>query len=193
MKLWSTRISGRNRFLKSLLLNMSVVILVIWGVGIWHSRNLLPTGSDDRAPDFELNGIDGRSYGLHRSEGTVFLYFFAPWCSVCKISISNLNDLPSETDQKQVHVYAVALDWKSIAEVEHFISKQDLEVPVLMGTRDTAKDFRIQAFPTYYVLDDTKRIMHRNVGYSTSMGIRWNFAKARAGGFGFQFLQFLFE
>ena len=109
------------------------------------------------------------------------------------MSISNLNDLPSESDQKQVHVYAVALDWKSIAEVEHFISIQNLDVPVLMGTRDTEKDFRIQAFPTYYVLDDTKRVVHRNVGYSTSMGIRWNFAKVRAGGFGFQFLLFLFE
>ena len=87
----------------------------------------------------------------------------------------------------------IALDWNNVGEVEGFAKKQKLEVPVLLGNRGTAKDFRIQAFPTYYVLDGAKKVVRRNVGYSTSLGMRWNFAWVRAGGFGFQFLSFMFE
>ena len=87
----------------------------------------------------------------------------------------------------------MALDWNNVEEVEGFAKNQELEVPVLLGNRSTAKDFRIRAFPAYYVLDGSKKVVRRNVGYSTSLGMRWNFAWVRAGGFGVQFLSFLFE
>ena len=193
MRLWSSWISGRNRFWKSILVNTTLVVLVIWGVGQWHARNLLPESDAEAVPDFELKSLVGTSHRLHASDGAVFLYFFAPWCTVCEFSISNLNDLPLSSTKNDARVYAVALDWNNVGEVEGFAKKQKLEVPVLLGNRGTAKDFRIQAFPTYYVLDGSKKVVRRNVGYSTSLGMRWNFAWVRAGGFGFQFLSFLFE
>ena len=157
MRLWSSWISGRNRFWKSILVNTTLVVLVIWGVGQWHARNLLPESDAEVVPDFELQSLVGTSHSLHASDGAVFLYFFAPWCTVCRFSISNLNDLPSSSTKNDARVYAVALDWNNVGEVEGFAKKQKLEVPVLLGNRGTAKDFRIQAFPTYYVLDGSKR------------------------------------
>ena len=94
MRLWSSWISGRNRFWKSILVNTTLVVLVIWGVGQWHARNLLPESDAEAVPDFELQSLVGTSHSLHASDGAVFLYFFAPWCTVCRFSISNLNDLP---------------------------------------------------------------------------------------------------
>ncbi|MDP7406593.1 MAG: redoxin domain-containing protein, partial [SAR324 cluster bacterium] len=94
MRLWSSWISGRNRFWKSILVNTTLVVLVVWGVGQWHARNLLPESDAEVVPDFELQSLLGSSHRLHASDGAVFLYFFAPWCTVCRFSISNLNDLP---------------------------------------------------------------------------------------------------
>ena len=166
MRLWSSWISRRNRFWKSILVNTTLVVLVIWGVGQWHARNLLPESDAEVVPDFELQSLVGSSHRLHASDGAVFLYFFAPWCTVCRFSISNLNDLPSSSTKNDARVYAVALDWNNVGEVEEFAKNQELEVPVLLGNRGTAKDFRIQAFPTYYVLDGSKKVVRRNVGYS---------------------------
>ena len=128
------------------------------GVGQWHARNLLPESDAEVVPDFELQSLVGSSHRLHASDGAVFLYFFAPWCTVCRFSISNLNDLPSSSTKNDAKVYAVALDWNNVGEVEGF-AKTKLEVPVLLGNRGTAKDFRIQAFPTYYVLDGSKKVV----------------------------------
>ncbi len=143
MRLWSSWISGRNRFWKSILVNTTLVVLVIWGVGQWHARNLLPESDAEAVPDFELQSLVGTSHRLHASDGAVFLYFFAPWCTVCRFSISNLNDLPSSSTKNDARVYAVALDWNNVGEVEGFAKKQKLEVPVLLGNRGTAKDFRL--------------------------------------------------
>jgi len=47
-------------------------------------------------------------------------------------------------------------------------------MPVLLGTTETMKDFKIQAFPTYYVLDKEQKITKVSMGYSTEIGLRLN-------------------
>ena len=193
MKFWSSWISGRNRTLKSLLLNLSLILLVIFFGEMWNTRNLLPKGSQVPIENFNLQGLDGKIYELHQNKGGVFLYFFTTWCFVCRINISNLNDLPVSKEQKKINVYAVVLDWKDVDEVKNYINTQNLDVPVLLGLNEIARKFRIQAFPTYYVLNDKKNVIHRSVGYSTSLGMLWNYSKMYKEDFGFHFFSFLFD
>jgi hypothetical protein len=40
-----------------------------------------------------------------------------------------------------------------------------------LGSTQTAKDWNIRAFPTYFVIDAEGNIASRSVGYSTSLGI----------------------
>jgi hypothetical protein len=40
-----------------------------------------------------------------------------------------------------------------------------------MGNADTAADWSIRGFPTYYVIDADGRISSRSVGYSTWLGM----------------------
>jgi len=43
--------------------------------------------------------------------------------------------------------------------------------PVLLGDAQTAADWSVRAFPTYYVIDASGRIDSRSVGYSTWLGM----------------------
>ena len=97
------------------------------------------------------------------------MYFFAPWCFYCRTSIGNLQDLV--TDGRVRWGTAVALDYGGIAEVQAFIDETGVTLPVLMGTGQTAADWKIRGFPTYYVIDAQGEIHSRSVGYSTLAGM----------------------
>jgi len=65
----------------------------------------------------------------------------------------------------------VALDWQNADEVREYANRHDLAVPVLLGTRETARDWGISAFPTYYIVDSEQRVTHGDYGYSTLAGL----------------------
>ena len=42
---------------------------------------------------------------------------------------------------------------------------------MLLGTQTTAKDWGVNVFPTYYIVDSAGRVRHRDYGYSTLAGL----------------------
>jgi len=144
-------------------------MLVLWlGISYWQQKDLLQSRAP--APAFSLYSLKGDEVALGDIESKrTLLYFFAPWCSICKLSIGNLNELNADDS---LAVAAVALSYESSAEVEAFVGDQGLEVPVLLGTHKTLSDYKIEMFPTYYVLDEQKRVISKSVGYSTELGMK---------------------
>ena len=67
---------------------------------------------------------------------------------------------------------AVALDYADSKAVQDFVDETGISLPVLMGDRETAIDWSVRGFPTYYVIDAEGRIASRSVGYSTWLGMR---------------------
>lgn len=158
----------RSRYWLSLAFDAALILVVILAVHAWQTHDL-PV--DEPAPETILALLDGSGIRPAVSAGQAgIVYFFAPWCFYCRTSIGNLDDLVNEG-----HVSwgtAVALDYEDAAEVQEFIDKTGISLPVLMGNGQTASDWSIRAFPTYYVIDAEGRIESRSVGYSTSLGIR---------------------
>jgi peroxiredoxin len=157
----------RSRFWLSLAFDSVLIITVFVAVHAWQTRDL---PIDEPAPETVLALLDGSGSRSATTEGaTGIVYFFAPWCFYCRTSIGNLDDLV-----KEGHVSwatAVALDYQDPAEVEEFIQRTGISLPVLMGDRQTSADWSIRAFPTYYVIDASGRIKSRSVGYSTGFGM----------------------
>ena len=163
-----------NKYL-SYALQLAFFIALYLVLEIWQTRNLLPDDGSQQAPEFSLAGIDGKVYQSSQlNQAPTVLYFFAPWCKVCHYSIPNLQKLYEDTPREQLNILAVVLDWQSREEVIEYIKEQDLSMPVLLGTTETMKDFKIQAFPTYYVLDKEQKITKVSMGYSTEIGLRLN-------------------
>lgn len=143
------------------------ILLAFWAVDAWHTRHMLNSDSGPIA-DLTLVSLEGEVERLSADpERPTVLYFFAPWCSVCRLSMGNLESL----DPAKVRVVAIALDYANQTEVEQFLADIDVQVPTYLGTNELKKRFVIQAYPSYYVLDEQFEIQGRTVGYSTTLGM----------------------
>jgi peroxiredoxin len=163
----------RSRWWINWSMDITLMLVLFWGISAWQSRDLLSTTGNIRAPEFELIAVDGKIYRLHdlQTQSTL-LYFFAPWCQVCRFSIGNLEKLRQVRSVEELSIIIIALDWQDLSEVKQFIAQQQLTLPVLMGTPQIAQAYHIKGFPTYYVLDANGYIIERSMGYSTELGLR---------------------
>jgi thiol-disulfide isomerase/thioredoxin len=140
---------------------------VFLAVHAWQTRDL---PLDQAAPATVLPLLDGAQRGSAVTAGrSGIVYFFAPWCRVCRVSIGNLDQLVARGRVSWGAV--VALDYADTEEVRAFIDRTGVDLPVLLGDPRTAEDWSIRAFPTYYVIDAEGRISSRSVGYSTWLGM----------------------
>jgi thiol-disulfide isomerase/thioredoxin len=157
----------RSSFWLSLAFDAFVIMGVFVAVHSWQTRDL---PLDEPAPETVLALLDGSGFRPAVSPGEKgIVYFFAPWCFYCRHSIGNLDALVSKGAVAWGTV--VALDYSDTDEVQAFIEKTEVSLPVLMGNAKTATDWGVRAFPTYYVIDGEGRISSRSVGYSTGVGM----------------------
>ncbi|MDH3434860.1 MAG: TlpA family protein disulfide reductase, partial [Gammaproteobacteria bacterium] len=75
--------------------------------------------------------------------------------------------------EEELAIVMVALDWQDRAELHEYSKRHKLNVPVLLGDGKVAHDWKVYAFPTYYVLDSEHRVAKRDIGYSTQLGLWW--------------------
>ncbi len=157
--------------LKRFLLEALVVVLVVAGLQAWRARGLLPADERTFAPTFELPDLKGRPWSTTELAGKpAVIYFFAPWCGVCAASSPQLRWFHRWRGD-EVQVLLVGLDWSTTDELREYAVRHQLKMPVLAGSPATGAAYRIQGYPTYYVIDERGRIARRDVGLSTIAGL----------------------
>ena len=157
--------------LRSLLLNVGLVAAVFLVASAFQSRNML-SADGEAAPALVGTTLEGEPYDLaQHAERPALVYFFAPWCRICGASAGNLVRLRRWRDVDELEIVAVALDWQSADEVREYVERHELNVKVVLAGADVARDWQIQAYPSYYVLDDRHRVLRRDIGYSTQLGL----------------------
>lgn len=156
-----------------MLMDAVLIFIFLFLFSMWQNRGTL-AAAGQAAPDFKLTALDGADHQLQDYQGQqVLLYFFAPWCSVCKLSADNLNDLRAARSEDDLMIMMMALSYDDRAEVEQFVADLDLQVPVLLGSETQMMDYQIQGFPTYYVIDEAGNLESKSMGYSTEIGMRF--------------------
>lgn len=164
------------QFLKkstSFFLNALFFVAVFIAVSTFQARNML-SKSETPAPALTGPLLRGGSYDISASgDRPVLVYFFAPWCKFCAASSDNLTRLRRLRDEESLEILTVALDWQDRDEVLEYADRHDINLPIVLGDNRIARDWRVQAFPTYYVLDSDRRIRRRDLGYSTQFGLWW--------------------
>jgi peroxiredoxin len=138
---------------------------------MFQTRNMLATDGQ-AAPELKGMTLAGELYDLgDAGRRPVLVYFFAPWCRFCAASADNLNRLRRWRDTNEIEIVAVALDWGTAKEVRDYVERHELAVTVVLGNSNVSSLWQIQAFPSYYVLDEEHRIVRRDIGYSTQLGL----------------------
>ena len=156
---------------RSFLLNAGLIAVIFFGVLAFQSRNML-AADGEVAPELRGTTLSGQPYDLEDVSGKpALVYFFAPWCHICAASSGNLNRLRRWRNTDDIEIVAVALDWREVEEVRDYIERHDLNVTVVLGDASVSRQWQIQAFPSYYVLNGEHRVIRRDIGYSTQLGL----------------------
>jgi peroxiredoxin len=164
---------------RSILLNIGLFLLVFWAVSAFQSRNMLASGGDV-APELRGTTLAGDAFDLASTRmRPTLVYFFAPWCKVCGASADNLVRLRRWTDAADLEMVAVALDWGNVEDVRAYAERHELDMPVLLGDLNIARQWQVYGFPSYYVIDSDRRIVRSDIGYSTQLGLLWRTWSAR--------------
>ncbi|NVJ60242.1 MAG: TlpA family protein disulfide reductase [Gammaproteobacteria bacterium] len=145
---------------------------VLISIIFWQTKDALSTQGNVKVPNFVLPSIQGELIDSSKFDGKPTLYyFFAPWCSVCDLSIENIQTLKDELNANEINVIAIALDYQSKEEVEEFIRNNKFPGIIALGSQQQKYDFQIKGYPTYYIANRSGIIKWASIGYSTSIGI----------------------
>ena len=150
-----------------------LLVTVFMAVSAWQARNLLDT-DEQAAPELTAYTLQGELFDLAETgDRPTLIYFFAPWCEICAASSDNVRRLRRMRDEGELQIVTVALDWESVDDIREYAARHKLNVPVIIGDARIAKDWQVFGFPTYYVLDRQHRVVRRDFGYSTQLGLWW--------------------
>jgi len=164
---------SRLRRYSILLAEAMLFIAAFMAISAYQARNLLPT-SHEPAPTLRATTLQGEEFDLSDLKGTpVLIYFFAPWCPYCSASADNIVRLREWRSEEELAIVIVALDWQERGQILEYANEHELNAPVVMGGPEVATDWKVHGFPTYYVLDSELKVVRRDFGYSTQLGLLW--------------------
>src|ERR1700731_3967322 len=119
----------------------------------------------DAAPEFKLDGIDGKALSLAGSRGKVILLnFWATWCGPCRAEIPDLIALQQKY-KDQLQIIGLTVDEDDAAVVKQVVAEAGINYPVAMSPPGVRMQYGgIAALPTSFVLDTQGRAVQKHEG-----------------------------
>ncbi|MGG3805871.1 redoxin domain-containing protein [Metabacillus fastidiosus] len=120
-----------------------------------------------KAPDFELETLDGKTVNLSDFEGKkVFLNFWGTWCGPCKEEMPDMEKI-HKTYGNDVVILAVnkTSREKNLNTVNQFIHKYNLTFPIALDKEDNVNtQYEVIGLPTSYFIDEKGIITNVRIG-----------------------------
>ena len=157
--------------------NFSIQALIFFavfqGVSFLRESSMLSTDTELTATSnlafTQVPTLMGETVSLNSEGKKTVIYFFAPWCQVCHISIGNLQSLYEKNEH--LNVIAVVMDYTSFDEVMDFTKQHQLTFPIALGNEEVKQAFSISGYPSYYVINEENAIIGKSLGYSSELGL----------------------
>ncbi|GGA70374.1 protein disulfide oxidoreductase [Neiella marina] len=159
--------------IKETLGSVAVVLLVFVAIQWYREQPMLVQGQQlapsGPLPILTTTGAQLAQSPLALNQNKKLLYFFAPWCGVCRLSMPAVDALAQE--HPDVDIVAIALSYQNDSEVRNFVADLGLSLPVYLGNEVVQSQFQISVFPSFYVLSEQLEVIERGVGFSTKIGL----------------------
>ena len=154
-----------------------LVLVVYFGVSYWREHGLL--SSRTPAPAFALRSLDGKQVSLADLRGKrVLLHFWATWCTVCGQEHGALSAVSRGLGPDEA-LYTIVADSDDVEAVRRYVAAEHITYPVLLASDDVVRAYKVNAFPTNYLVAPDGTIAGHTVGMSTRWGLALRLAWAR--------------
>lgn len=121
------------------------------------------------APGFTLEDVDGNTVILDSllTKGPVMLSFWALWCKMCIKELDALKPYAAEFDSLDITLLALSQDKaRSVPKVKPFALSHKWPYTVVLDPDNMMRGlYNVQAMPTFFIIDQNKRIVFTHQGY----------------------------
>jgi peroxiredoxin len=116
--------------------------------------------------DFELPGLDGKTYRLSDYRGKwVLVNYWATWCPPCREELPELEVFHANHKDKDAVVLGVAMERIKKERLQAFVDEQFLSYPILMMKPAASTELgRVPGLPTSYLINPQGELSARQVG-----------------------------
>lgn len=143
--------------LRSVATTVALVIVALAAVAIFATGSPL----SDTAPQIDARAMDGRPVRLAELAGRpVVLYFWATWCSACKLTSPTVDGYAGRNPD--VPVIAVAAD--NLATVKAYLAGEQRSFTVVADGEPIIRRLGVRAFPTTAILDAAGKVVWTRQG-----------------------------
>lgn len=131
-------------------------------------------GAGDKAPNFSLKDLNGKTVTLAQLKGkVVFLDFWATWCPPCRKSIPAVESL-YERYAKDPRVAVMGINVENNPDaVRAFAQKNGIKYTILSDDGAASRAYRVSGIPAFFVITPAGEMGKRFVGFSGDMQSQW--------------------
>jgi len=129
----------------------------------------------EKAQDFELVDINGKSFSLSEHLGKVVLLdFFATWCGPCIMEIEHLQALHREYSSEQLVILSISVDIEidSLLKLQLFAQQNQMQWTVARDTDNVGYEYDVSAIPHLVVVDTEGYERHSHIGVTAESTLR---------------------
>lgn len=128
---------------------------------------LADVSEGDSMPGFRLPTLDGRVLDSTALEGrVVYIDFWASWCTTCRKSFPQINELHEELRGEGVVFIGINTD-QDVALAERFLQGTPVDFLILSDKdQQVVSEFRPQGYPTAYVVDRAGTVRKVEAGFA---------------------------
>ena len=162
----TNRDGSKKKIIFLIILALSISLFIVGSLIKDRQREKSIITRGDRAPEFRLPALDGRSVSLSDFRGkVVMVHFWATWCPPCVEEMPLLDKLYHTLQGKEFELLAVSVDEGGVGVVSAFLKKNSLNVPVLLDSDKMISGlYGTFKFPETYIVDRRGVVRYKAIG-----------------------------
>lgn len=146
---------------------LAALVLAIGSAALAQEKDTSALKSQ-KAPDFSLKTLDGKTVRLSDQKGkVVVLDMWATWCPPCRKSLPHLQSLSAKTDLAEKGLVVWAIDQQESSEkVSKFVTAGKYTFTVLLDSDGAVgKAYLVQGIPTTVIVGRDGTVQEVFIGY----------------------------